>query len=311
MITGDKNQYYLAQYEDQMIDANSIFKSVTRYGCVLPIIENDKDQWYCQRVINEALLELNHHGTGPVHIDVPIEAGMLAIEDTFTAEKSPEFKRISRWELDAAQLDLKQVFDVLQGKKVFIMCGQDDHIPSYKNELIAQIYSKYDCVFGVDKLSNLHGKGTIEVTRAAKRMSQNGNSLWPDVIISISGNPCMDYKFQLKGGTNTTEHWIVNPEGRIADPFKKLTTVLGGVQCSFLNRWRSTEVRTANMITIKHDKIQKGLVYQPYELFNEQQHAKENRRYPPVFTDGFEYIDFLHIYSNYAADTWTVTIWNI
>lgn len=234
VITGDKNQYYLAQYEDQMIDANSIFEGITRYGCVLPIIENAKDEWYCQRVINETLLELNHHGTGPVHIDVPIEAGMLAIGDTFTSQELPIFKKITRLELCDTQLDFKTIFDRLKGKKVFIMCGQDDHISSHENKLIEQIFQNYNCVFATDKISNLHCKGTVEVTKAARRMSLNDSSLWPDVIISIAGNPVMDYKFRLKRDFRYAEHWIVNQEGCIADPFKKLTTVFEGSVIKFL-----------------------------------------------------------------------------
>ena len=44
----------------------------------------------------------------------------------------------------------------------------------------------------------------------------------------------MDYKFQLKGGNPDTEHWIVNEDGRIADPLKKLTKVFEGTTVEFL-----------------------------------------------------------------------------
>lgn len=236
VITGDKNQYYLNQYEDQMIDSVSIFQSVTRYGCVLPIVENKKDEWYCRRVINETLLELNHHSTGPVQIDVPIEYGMLAIGNDFTTEKLPPFRKISRYELDNSELNLKKVFDGLTDKKILVICGQDDHISNEENELIAQIFEKYNCVFATDKLSNLHGKGTVEITKAVKRMSQNIGEMKPDVIISIAGNTALDYKFHLKDDSFHAEHWIVNPEGRVADPFRKLTAVFEGSTLQFLKQ---------------------------------------------------------------------------
>lgn len=236
VITGDKNQYYLAQYEDQMIDSVSIFNSITRYGCVLPIIENETDEWYCQRVLNEAFLELNHHGVGPVHIDVPIEAGMLAIDNSFSTDTLPEFRRINRYELSNRSLDLSELFNSIQGKKIFIMCGQDDHIEEKEIRLIEEISEKYNCIFATDKLSNLHCKGTLEISRAVKRMSFSLSALWPDIIISIAGNTAMDYKFQLKGYDKRAEHWIVNEEGRIADPFKKLTTVFEGTTIQFLEK---------------------------------------------------------------------------
>lgn len=232
VITGDKNPYYLAQYEDQMIENMSIFASVVKSACKLPIIETSKDAWYCQRVLNEALLETNHNGTGPVHIDVPIEEGMLAIGDYFTIAQLPSFKKIDRYILKKEKAT--EVFKGFQSKKIFVMCGQDDHIPEEEIRLIEEISKKYNVVFGTDKLSNLHCNGTLEVTRVARAMSQKTTELWPDVIISIAGNPCMDYKFQLKGGNPDTEHWIVNEDGRIADPFKKLTKVFEGTTIEFL-----------------------------------------------------------------------------
>lgn len=239
VLTGDKNPYYLAQYEDQMIDNMSIFREVVRYGCTIPIVENENDEWYCQRVINEALLELNHHGTGPVHINIPIEKGMLAIGNDFTTQELPPFKKINRFDLLCRDKKLNQVINSLKGKRIFIICGQDDHIPQEEVELIETITAKYNCVFGTDKLSNLHCKGTIEVTRVAKRLTYSISELLPDVVISIAGNPCMDFKFRFKDAPSHIEHWIVNEEGRIADPFKKLTSVFEGNTIQFLEAMAS------------------------------------------------------------------------
>ena len=237
VITGDKNPYYLAQYEDQMIENMSIFHEVTRKACKLPIIRDAKDEWYCQRILNETLLELNHHGMGPVHIDVPIEDGMLAIGNTFTTESLPGFHKIDRIDLEKADAEeLQELFASLHGKKVLIMCGQDDHISEKEIELIESISQKYNCVFATDKLSNLHCNGTVEVTRAARAYvaRKQKMELMPDVIISIAGNTAMDYKFQLKGSSEKTEHWVVNREGRIADPFKRLSIVFAGSVLQFL-----------------------------------------------------------------------------
>lgn len=235
VITGDKNPYYLKQYEDQMIENMSIFQEVVRKACKLPIIRDTKDEWYCQRILNETLLELNHHGVGPVHIDVPIEDGMLAIGNTFNTDKLPVFHKIDRIDLaTGADTEFQKLFTSLKDKKVLVMCGQDDHIPTEEIRLIESISQKYNCVFATDKLSNLHCRGTIEITRAARAYAAKKEELMPDVIISIAGNPAMDYKFQLKESPQKTEHWIVNREGRIADPFKRLSVVFEGTTLQFL-----------------------------------------------------------------------------
>ena len=234
VITGDKNPYFLGQYEDQMIEQMGIFDSVTRCNCKLPIIENTKDEWYCQRILNEAFLSLNHNGIGPIHIDVPIEKGMLAIGDSFATSKLPMFNKIDRYNLKDGSTDWKKVFSSLEDKKVLIMCGQDDHISSAQIELIEKISNKCNCVFATDKLSNLHCKGTIEISKAARRLCANIEVLRPDIVISVSGNPATDYKFRLKGAD--IEHWIVNREGKIADPFRKLSKVFEGTTIEFLQK---------------------------------------------------------------------------
>lgn len=234
VITGDKNPYYLGQYEDQMIDNMGIFRGAAKYQCALPMIRNDKDRWFCCRVINEALLELDHRGKGPVHINVPIEEGVFAIGDTFTSAELPSFPLIGRIRLNEDRQKASELFSSLKNKRIFLICGQDDHITGHEKELIGTIAGKYNCVFAVDKLSNLHVPGTVEVAKAARRHQLDLQTLWPDVIVSFAGNPCMDVKFQFKNANRQAEHWIVNESGRIADPFKKLTVVLEGTVTAFL-----------------------------------------------------------------------------
>lgn len=288
VITGDKNPYYFAQYEDQMIDNMSIFEKVTKHACKLPFVKDEKDVWYCQRILNETLLELNHNGTGPVHIDIPIEDGMLAIGNSFTSSELPSFTKINRYDLSNKKTGiLDEMFNRIANKKIFIVCGQDDHISSEEIDLIESISKKYNCVFATDKLSNLHCFGTIEITRAAQAMSRNVEQLFPDIIIYMSGNPCMDYKFKLKLNHPGTELWIINEEGRIADPFKKLTTVFQGstiqflklmdscceenVKTTYYNEWKEItdkvtipEFEYSNLYTVQ--KVMKYM--QPHSNFN-------------------------------------------
>lgn len=237
VITADKNPYYLNQYEDQMIEQKNIFKDVIKYSVTLPIVRDQKDEWYCNRLLNEAFLEMNHHGTGPIHINVPIEEGMFAIGKYFTAKELPKINVIKRIDGYSTSEKWKEKFDSLRGKKVMIIYGQDYHVPSETVELVESIFNKYNCIFAVDKLSNLKGRGTLEISRAALyNKFRNNNDLKPDIVISLAGNTVLDYKYRLKDIKLSFEHWIVNEEGRVADPFKKLTTVFECTTLEFLRK---------------------------------------------------------------------------
>ena len=232
VITADKHPYFLNQNEDQMIDQMSMFETITKSNKSLPIIENDMDSWYCQRLLNEALLELNHNGSGPIHINVPIAKGMLAIDTDFNVLELPKFNRIHRFNLKDSKENWSKIFSTLNNKKVLIICGQNSHIKNEEFKLIEQISEKYNCVFAVDKISNLRCGGTLEISRAVRTMSGKGKILTPDIVISIAGNTALDYKFHLKNAN--VEHWLVNESGRIADSFKSLKLVFEGNVIEFL-----------------------------------------------------------------------------
>ena len=212
VITADKNPYYLNQLEDQMLDQTQIFKTITKYTNTLPINKDEKDEWYCKRIINEAFLELNHNGKGPVHINIPIEEGMFAIDGVFTTSELPEVNLVQRIDHKTKEQEIREKFESLKNKKVLILCGQDYNIPEERIENLEKISKNYNCVISVDKLSNLHCKGSIETTRAAlaAKISGNFNELVPDVVITLGGTVVWDGKFSLKPFKNQFESWIVN-----------------------------------------------------------------------------------------------------
>lgn len=260
VITGDKNPYYLAQLEDQMIDQVNLFKTNTRYTNSLPIVKNKKDEWYCQRVINEAFLEMNHHGTGPVHINVPIEEGMLAINNDFTTSELPKVNLIERIDYKTLEADIRKKFESLKNKKILILYGQDSNITEGKIDNLEKIFSKYNCVISVDKLSNIHCKGSIETTRATLFTKTSGtfNELIPDVVITIGGNVAWDGKFSLKGFNNKFESWLVTEEGKVQDYYKNLTTIFEMTVEEFLENMAKYDVdKSKSYYELWDDKTKK------------------------------------------------------
>ena len=71
ILSSDRPLELLNQLEDQMYDQLSTFTNCTKYQGQLREIKTDTDEWYANRILNEGLLELNHHGKGPVHLNIP------------------------------------------------------------------------------------------------------------------------------------------------------------------------------------------------------------------------------------------------
>lgn len=238
VVTGDKNPYYLGQGEDQMIDALGVFTSVIRRQVLLPICRDADDEWYCARKVNEALLELDHHGTGPVQIDVPIEQGMLAIGSAFTTSTISSFPKIDRIDPLSPEEDWSERFRSLKGKRVLVLFGQD-YPGSGAEALLDRIAEKFNAVVSVDKLSNVHATCCVE-SQVANNIGSAADGLVPDVLIALAGNTATQYKFKLKG--KVSETWLVLPEGEVRDYYRNLRCVFECGHMEFLRRMSEADV---------------------------------------------------------------------
>ena len=65
VISADRPAAWIGQMDGQTLPQPGVFGSLVKCSVDLPEIHTDEDRWYCNRLVNEALLELNHHGKGP------------------------------------------------------------------------------------------------------------------------------------------------------------------------------------------------------------------------------------------------------
>ena len=99
VITADRQPCLLDQHEDQMIRQSTMFANITKKLVNLPVVTNEQDSWYNNRLINEALLELNHHGFGPVQLNIMIPQHL----DNFSTNSLPNERKIVRYNLEDAK----------------------------------------------------------------------------------------------------------------------------------------------------------------------------------------------------------------
>ena len=94
VISADRPTAWIGQMDGQTLPQPGVFGSLVKKSVHLPEIHTEQDEWYCNRLINEALLELNHHGKGPVHINVPISEPLYQ----FTTPELPKVRVITRYQ---------------------------------------------------------------------------------------------------------------------------------------------------------------------------------------------------------------------
>ncbi len=226
-ITADRLPQLLDQMEDQMVNQTQLFPGTIRARADLRPVNGDVDHWYNNRVLNEALLATNVNGTGPVHINVPIEAHHNM---TFAVPELPAARVISHHTPTSWGTDWSSVTDRLQGKRVMLLWGQSS--PPEKSILDALDFftAATDSLVVTDHLGNLHQNGVLpKAFRAVRSAKARSGALAPDVVITFGGTLFLidEIKTLIRG--QEVEHWRVDPDGAIVDPFWQLTDVF---QCS-------------------------------------------------------------------------------
>ena len=224
ILSSDRLPQFLNQMEDQMYDQLDTFTNCTKYQGQLPVVNNAFDEWYCNRIINEAFLELTHHGNGPVHLNIPFEAHDT---DRFEAKEIPVVRKINISTSSLTSEKWEDYGEQLKGKKVMILWGQSVAMTKQLEDAVTEFTRNFDAVILTDKISNCHHPravtNTTVVWRALRPLERV--VLKPDIVISVGANYI--FNNELKGYLRPAnmKHWQVGKEDKVCDPFRSLTEI--------------------------------------------------------------------------------------
>lgn len=224
VLSSDRLPQLLNQLEDQMYDQLDTFTNCTKYSGQLPVIANTTDEWYCNRIINEALLELTHHGNGPVHLNIPFESHHT---DKFSTTTLPKVRKINLVNSDISIDTWRLYSEELKGKKIMIVWGQSCPMTSQLKKAIDAFTSNFDAVILTDKMSNCHHEKAIintTVVLSILRPLEKINLL-PDIVITLGANYIFNNELKSYLRPSKVIHWQVGREDKVCDPFRKLTNV--------------------------------------------------------------------------------------
>lgn len=232
ILTADRNHYYMFQQEEQMIPQENLYCDVCKKVVTLPHVRDEKDFWYCSRIANEALMELHHGESGPVHINFIVENDYPEIQGIvkFEVENLPDVRKTERLSLEDLEEVWRERADFLKQSKILIIYGQ--HGPHTDEEIknIESFAEKYNCIISVDLLSNLNCKYVVPTFALSRALNaEQLKQLCPDVVITMNANSVSEIKTRISLLKDSFAHWHVSAKGEISDPFKSLPDI---IECS-------------------------------------------------------------------------------
>ena len=226
-LTADRDRYGMFHMEDQCIDQIDMFHGYVKKSVHMPIIKNDQDYWYCNRVCNEALQCINHNGGGPIQINYDMSFGVSEIAMT-TVKNLPRTRKIKRITEDVA--DWKKIAEILKTKqRILVVCGSDYINSDRLKTALLEFSKKYNCAVLYDNFSNIASSQSdvyLNPGPIAQVMSEEEKkSLKPDLILSFGNIYYGTVKDFLPMFAKEIAHWEVSIDGQLNDGFHCLTHV--------------------------------------------------------------------------------------
>jgi len=188
-ISADRPPQWIDQLDGQTLPQPDALGRFVRKAVSLPEPTDADTRWYCNRLVNEALIAARQGGGGPVHINVPITEPLF----DYTVAELPQERLIEAVAADMSPATLSHVTRMfLQAKRPMLITGQP------MNPLL-------------DEAVSLVGEDEAYI---------------PDFVLYIGGS--IVSKRLKRFLRKAKETWVVNASGEVTDTFMNLTHVFQG-----------------------------------------------------------------------------------
>lgn len=221
-LTADQDAYTMFHMEDQCIDQVDMYHDFVKISVDIPMVKNKDDEWYCNRRINEALLEMNHHNKGPVQINYHMSYSLTEISN-YPVIDLPVTRKIERIERIE---DVSNYIGILSSKKrILVVCGSMSPNMRLKSAL-KNFYERYDCAIVYDTFSNQADADFI----LPKDLGDIANEktiedLKPDLIITCGAVFYSTIKYFIPSYGDDVENWQVTEDGMMNDGYRGLKNI--------------------------------------------------------------------------------------
>lgn len=236
VISADRPAMWIDQQDGQTLPQLDALGRFVSKAVSLPEPSTDDERWYCNRLVNEALLCCQRHGGSPVHLNVPISEPLF----TFNVPALPTERVIKQV---AATTDVAHcqplLADVQSAQRPMIVVGQLSNKEARRMalqlcELSTDVVVVYECLgmayhedaprypdSPTERLFPLH------IDKVLVRMQQV-EQYQPDVVVYLGGTLVSKRLKAFLRQSPAAKTWIVNERGAIYDTFQNLTGVIEG-----------------------------------------------------------------------------------
>ncbi len=223
-ITSTQHTGRIGQNIAQVLDRSVVLKDMVKLSVHVPTCHTGEDIWSCNVLVNKAILELNHKGGGPVHINLE-----TTYSKNFSIKQLPDVRGIYR-------IGYEDELPVLPEGKIGIFIGAHRRMNERLTAAITQFCKKYDAVVLCDQTSNYRGEYRILFSLVTSQNYKSYECNDFDILIHI-GDISGAYP-----NIKSRQEWRVNPDGEIRDTVNHLKYVFEMTEEYFFEKYSENNI---------------------------------------------------------------------
>lgn len=224
VVSADRPPQWIDQLNGQTLPQGDALGRFVRKAVTLPEPHDDEERWFCNRLVNEALLAARRQGGGPVHINVPLSEPLYE----YTVEALPDERTIF---FASARSDKRLLTEcagrLFSSRRPMIVVGQ-----TKRDDLLAEDFAGlHKPIVVLNEVLSI-GCGACHFDEV---LANGGGApalpevFTPDFVLYLGGELVSKrLKQYLRQLPASTQVWAVSEDGEVRDTFCHLHGVIEG-----------------------------------------------------------------------------------
>ena len=239
VLSADRPERWIGQWAGQTLPQPGLFGSLVRKAVHLPEPHTEEERWYCNRLINEALLAALAPLPGPVQINVPISDPGVSLLQPTSAKNAPEssdrqpigmqpgrqIQQLYPYSIDAQAIE-SLLRRLATFERKMILVGQEtwSAVTSTGETFPQSLREQFLCIG--ESLSNSPVSICSLDALLASLSEADRRALQPDLLITLGGHIVSNKMKQYLRNYPPRETWHLSPDPSVVDLFCSLTELI-------------------------------------------------------------------------------------